>query len=588
MSCVKNLRVKNLKACDATINNLQIKKNLNSSNLTAENISSYNAEITNAQIENLDLVTLNGKHLNCGDTFTNTNDQIIRVQYDGNDPIKPENPNDQFNDEIYDTLWVLAVEHGVELAERLQCGRLQKKIIYNQYGCIQCPPDELVDCVPTCPGGGTDCACPTSSGMCPSVPLKIWGIQTIAPFIQQQCGTLETDVQNQLVSTVTYNLDVLNLTATLSDRVVSILLQGAFIDKNGDIIYQIFDQGNRQFGAVLDPTYGEKFTGTIIVPSSFTQDATFAMPNYGDLAAIQLVIYTENGVEIDVFNPSFSQKNIKTKNIKTKNIRVIGRRNVLTNETPPGPVDVQNIQTPPSQQVVNIQFANVSNLYDIIDTASLRHISMEYDITIEQEGVSFQYAQLFQLINSNHGGYLAINRTDTLKYQVLVSMWNAVSAAAAQSYVSVAKFEGEGEGYSLRITQENIDQFPIEVGKQYSFRIFRKSVETDGVNWEFVVKNVTDSTEVTLGVIKSQPAFDAIARTGISQFVECFGLSPPTTCATIDKTISLFSFPRLRNEANEDVPVKYVEWTAPPNQCGTWRKELVSDTGPVRIFFRDQ
>jgi hypothetical protein len=62
----------------------------------------------------------------------------------------------------------------------------------------------------------------------------------------------------------------------------------------------MIDFGNRQFGPTLDTQFGEKYTGTVIIPTTIVRAMIEAMPDANNTGCIQMVIYKEEGVEIDI------------------------------------------------------------------------------------------------------------------------------------------------------------------------------------------------------------------------------------------------------------------------------------------------
>jgi hypothetical protein len=62
----------------------------------------------------------------------------------------------------------------------------------------------------------------------------------------------------------------------------------------------MIDFGNRQFGPTLDTQFGEKYTGTVIIPTAIVSAMIEAMPDPNNTGCIQMVIYKEEGVEIDI------------------------------------------------------------------------------------------------------------------------------------------------------------------------------------------------------------------------------------------------------------------------------------------------
>lgn len=198
--------------------NLQVKNNIKSTQLDSTTINTNTLNLTtinttsivttdikseNAEIVNLTVDQINGRPINCGQTFTNTNSDISRV-INNEEPANPGN----FNQVVWDKLWEITQLQMASLSDRLQCGRLQEKLIQEKFNCVVCPPDQLVNCHPTC-SGPEICECPNEEGECPRVPISIWGIKSIPPFVDQLCSS---DFVKQLSSTIAYNLDVINVT----------------------------------------------------------------------------------------------------------------------------------------------------------------------------------------------------------------------------------------------------------------------------------------------------------------------------------------------------------------------------------------
>lgn len=585
-----------LKACSATISNATITNadianaTIGNANIATETV--YNSTITNAVVRNLDVETINGRTVECGPSFVNRNSQLVRVVYEGDppSPVEPTNPG-QFDQDVWDTLWDAAVLNGQEMQGRIHCGRLQVKLIQDRFGCVQCPPDGYENCHPTCPEPPPEvCACPDEHGVCPPVPLLIFGTQTVQTFYVQTCGDLATDTQNQLVSTVSFGLDVTNVTGSLATRVVSVLVHGAYIDTDGNLQYQVFDMASQQFDATLDTALGVRFSGTVVIPTDFTQASTLSMPDFGEFGAIQVVVYAEDGVDIDQV-PSAASDAAAAKSKKMKTTRA-GRKIIqpAQDQPGPGPVDVQTqVSAPATGEPQQIQNANVQNTYFAGAPAGDPVVTIEYDLTIEQSGNSMQWVQVYKYIGAQNGSYVGINTNENGVFQILWSVWDATTASAEQPYVAVIPFGGEGAGISLRVPPENIGFFPIVVGQQYTFRVNRRSVTIDnGAVWELIVTNQTTSQTATFGTITTRAGIHEIdPLTSLGQFVEAFGLSPPLTCDTLPQTVSLFSFPRLTTAGSVVAPIFYMEWVPPPDHCGAFRKELIDpNTGPVRVFYR--
>lgn len=274
-------------------------------------------------------------------------------------PCQPPNQGG-FNNDVWNGLWANTVEQlngpadcpQLGLAGRLQCGRLGVRYFQNLNGCVPCP-DELPCCEPTlAPTGATGCGscegiqvCSYCSGVkhphkrsgdgcelknvrrcscnklfgckkekrpkckgvtngCPSIPIRILALETY-PITQLVCcsgcdGTEGQAVfQQQLLSSVSYNLDVINDAPTLGTRVVAVLAQAGYFDASGDLQIDQIDFANRQFGPTLDTLYGEKFAANILLPSDYI-NGILAQNPLNQTAAVQIVIYVEQGVGIQV------------------------------------------------------------------------------------------------------------------------------------------------------------------------------------------------------------------------------------------------------------------------------------------------
>ena len=419
---IKNLRVKNLKVCDETVKNLNVLNSVTATNLiVTTNTTLNNVTADNAVINNLQVTNINGQDVTCDKNFTNSNYSLVTTN-----PLV--NPGD-FNQEVWDKLAAITLMQQADLAERLQCGRLQEKAIQTQYGCVVCPPNELVDCIVECGHIGI-CDCIGVSGPCPSVPLNIFGIKTVPPLTIINCDSPTSNPITQLLSTISYNLDVSNITGKLDTRVVTILVQLGYLDPSvpgtDKFVYQEVDFGNRQFGATLDTAYGEKYTGVIILPT----DTIAYISNLPDSTsfAVQLVVFAEDGIKIDL--PS-------TTNYRS---RYSSRFNVRQNTATNGPVDTQSVTQTVGGQV---QWANIYTYYSFIQT---NVVSLQSNFNLAQLSPSTQWVMGWSFDGPNlpsgaPGGYFGINADGNGNFQVLASIFNAaIAATAAQSYVTVVAF----------------------------------------------------------------------------------------------------------------------------------------------------
>lgn len=219
-------------------------------------------EALNANITNLNVTSINGIDTKCAKFFKNTNSRL-RLESDA-----LVNPGD-FNQEVWDRLVAKTFEIKSGLEQRLLSGRSEVKEIQAQYGCNVCPPNEL------------------------QVSNNVYGTISLYPC-SIGCN------QKQLLSSVSYNLDVINITGTLDTRVVTVLVQVGYLDPKipgpDKFVYETIDFGSRQFDATLDTLYGEKYTGTVVLPT----DLITLMSNLNQRDTIvQLVVFAEDGVQID-------------------------------------------------------------------------------------------------------------------------------------------------------------------------------------------------------------------------------------------------------------------------------------------------
>lgn len=171
------------------------------------------------------------------------------------------------------------------LRARIQCGRE----FTNQFLAEK-------NCPRPCPSCPTD---PQSTEPC-RVPMDIHAIKTF-PIFTRGPSCRPGEFQNEFVLAVSYILNVdyqLEIAGSTEARVVSVLCQLSYIDFNGEPVVKIIDIGNKQFYPTLDVCYGEKYTGQINIPSSLIQTAYLAMPDVNNTGAVQLVVYSEEGVQV--------------------------------------------------------------------------------------------------------------------------------------------------------------------------------------------------------------------------------------------------------------------------------------------------
>lgn len=550
---IRKLKVKDLCVLNASL------KNVDTNNLNVKNTLTS----TNIVVNDLQATLLNGKEIGCEQNFKNINSQLIT----SNPLAYPM--NSEFNKKVWDNLVLQTLEQQTQLATRLQCGRLQEKLIQDSFGCVVCPPNELAACFPTCTNSvpGEVCPCPTEVGACPSIPLHIFGIKSVSPVIIRTCGSSLEQQTTQLISTISYNLDVTNVTGTLATRVVTLLVQVGYLDGAGNFVYEEIDFGNRQFGPTLDTAYGEKYTGTVILDTDL-MSSIVTYPNSG--AMVQLVVFSEDGVEIDVRSsrPAKSARSISSLN---------------TTNTANGAVDTQFVG-----QVVGgqLQWANIYSYYNST-VSSITSLETRLFLSQGANDTQWVFGWIFDgppPSSGGAGGYFGVNVNASGGYQFLGSIFNvALSASIAQPWVSAIKFGGEGEGWSLRIEPGNLSNFPFTIGEVYKFRINRQSTTDTTTVWEFIITNVTLSTSVNLGTITTSNLYSTISQNGIYQFSEYFGPGAPTvTCDTIPLTVATWSFPVVNDVPNSTT---YTAWTPPPQHCGPYKIDPTLPNGPVVMSF---
>jgi len=574
-ACIKNAIIKT-----AEVDNMKIEDDISAKNLVIENSISANIIVSeksffktittddftadNAKINNLEIKNLNGKNLACQQSFQNVNSPI-----DTSDPLEyPENST--FDKKVWDGLAAETLRQKNDLATRLQCGRLQLRYIQREFGCEPCPPDELENCFPECDPPapeGEVCDCPNEVGNCPAVPLKIFGIKTDSPVNQIICGPTQQETSTQLISSISYNLDVTNISGTLATRVVTILVHAGYLNENGDFVYQELDLGNRQFGATLDTVYGEKYTGSVVLDTKFMEQIS-TYPNTG--ALIQLIIFQEDGVAIDIKG----QGKLSSKGgISSKADPIISN----------GPVDTSYLGKSVGNQ---LQWANIYSNYN---NKGENLTSMLSSFTLSKSAPATQWVMGWSFeggpapAGGGAGGYFGINTGDDGAFQVLASIFNvAESPEAKQDYVTPVRFGGEGVGWSLRIKREDISNFPIELNTTYLITIQRKEEIVDGkCTWDFYIVNIDTANEVFLGNIKTPETWKFISGQGLYQFSEYYGPGQPNvTCPTVPLSVIDWSFPSLNGEDST-----YFKWTAPPQHCGEYRIEANPDNKNVKMSY---
>jgi hypothetical protein len=167
---------------------------------------------------------------------------------------------------------------------------ITEKLIDNQYRVSiaqNTDPNKKMLLISNCPQ--TDCS---------PVPMKIYGQYTIPPGIwDNSC------FQTYIASSIVYNLDVINRSINLNTRAVSVLVQIGWIDPITETLrIRQIDLAIRQFTPSLAAFLGEQMAANILLPTELIQEVLTAMPAIFDTnqAAVQLVVYIEDGVEVFV------------------------------------------------------------------------------------------------------------------------------------------------------------------------------------------------------------------------------------------------------------------------------------------------
>lgn len=380
----KRASFKNLKAKNAVITNLKATNaqisNLTSQTATVTSLTAQAATVTSltAQTGNISTLTsssittdyLNGKKLACAETNTFFNDNsAFQLVTDNEKPAYPP----RINAKVFDGLWVSTLQQKADLEARLQCGRLQERLIQEKYDCVPCPPTGYENCHPVCDEPGVICSCPTEVGDCPSVPASVFGIKTISPFRVANSTLDGCPAVVQLSSSIAFGVDVINLTGNFQVRTVTAFVQVGYLDSNGDFQYEVIDFQNRQFGPTYDTLYGEAFSSTTLLPSDLVRKLYAAMPQINNTAAIQLVMIAEEGVAID-FKASPSSNAIRSNNSATPSFGPVDSQYITdVTEAPPVPpslvttvgpnLDVGQVTTPQFSPIAAVDPSNPLRMF---------------------------------------------------------------------------------------------------------------------------------------------------------------------------------------------------------------------------------
>ena len=315
-NCREHIKVKSIKANKIKVKCLaatkakikKLKSNLidtnliNSENITSTNINSTNITSENITSGNIQVNSINGVPVDQCGSFTNINSELQIVTYQNDQPIQPENHDNEYNDKVWNELWKYTLEeyYGPEncpqqgLYGRLHCGRMTKKYIQNQNGCVDCP-DEFPGCEPIfepdnpcakCGDVSVCAVCPGPTG-CDPISGIILAVETYKPSLITECNT------QQLLSSVSYNFDVINGSTSLGERVATVMIQTAYLE-NGEVKREELSFSNKQLGWSLDIQRGTQFSMTYNINSDLIDKI-----NIGE-GAVQIVIYVEEGISLKV------------------------------------------------------------------------------------------------------------------------------------------------------------------------------------------------------------------------------------------------------------------------------------------------
>lgn len=348
------------------------------------------------------------------------------------------------------------------------------------------------------------------------------------------------------------------------------MVQVGYIDSTG-FVYEQIDFGNRQFGPTLDTVYGEKYTGTVVLPTSLMLIMTELMPNTFDNAVVQMVIFKEDGVDIDVPIPLITPFSRKPLYLQQR----------ADDAAQPGAVDVQSVQTPVAKPVNRNAFAGYFPSSDQPPILPIKRLESTLVINQSAEGaafvMTFTFAQDIDIITCG----FAIIATPAVyggPYAIAVNIYNAllVTLTAGAPYVQVLK----DTVASLQIPPYQISNFPVDIGSSYTLIVNQTDDSLLRTTYEFIVNNDTNNTSVNLGtaVFDNNSAHN-ISGNKMSQSIQYNG---PEACADTPQTISTWNYPILNGVPNS---TKYNQFFPQNNQCGTFLVEPNEPSGPTVITY---
>ena len=301
---VNKLTAKNLCAKNAKINNLEV-DNFKFAGQTG----SANINVNNITTNSIDTkrFLLNGKDLTCYLTSQDRNNNL-GLDAVGQDELPIHLPN--INDSLYNAFQCNAEQELEALRMRLEEGRQAISEFEKEFTCASCGPQDAVG-------------------------ISIYGYITRPVLSTRKCGTGMSGMSGmsgtkdlQVISSLSYNLEIdydVKIARSTQPRVVSVLCQIAFNSDDttiGPCAGPIGDCGepicnpvdvetiliaNKQYTPTLDSLYGEIFSGVIDFDNDLLEYVVQQMPNILNSAAVQLVFFVENGLQ--VYSPNSNRAN---------------------------------------------------------------------------------------------------------------------------------------------------------------------------------------------------------------------------------------------------------------------------------------
>ena len=336
---IEKLKACEIKACDIKSKNVKANKakvcDIKTNNLETEDIQIRGIDLS-CLLREPSLVTTNSA-FDCVDCDTITPNNPY------GDPIKP----DFLEQDVWDFLMCNVRNYQTQLQNDFLGGREQIRCIKEAYGCDICPPDcpVPVDCAcPEPPNCSVPPECKPDPLTCPlEVPNYLYATQTVPPYYYS-CGATGSSSNTpgliptpgarlNFVNSMNFNLNINNLTCTISPRVATVMLQIAYKGPktppaptgpcpicpgqpdpgsltcdceqwNGpDINCNIVNIMCKQLAATINLNLGENFNGNIAINSDLINNIYQATRENVDgmiPAAIQMVIFLEDGLRVSV------------------------------------------------------------------------------------------------------------------------------------------------------------------------------------------------------------------------------------------------------------------------------------------------